>query len=162
MQLLLIRHGIAETLPHQLSLGDDGRALSEQGHQRMAQIARGLKRLELRLDGLYHSPKLRAVQTANHLMGLSASSQVTSLLAQPPSEGLLKTLSEWSANSCVALVGHEPWMSELCAWLLTGHPQHGRGLLFRKGGVAWLQGDPSPGGMQLLAFLPPSLGRRLS
>jgi phosphohistidine phosphatase len=61
----------------------------------------------------------------------------------------------------VALVGHEPWMGELVAWLTTGAPPHGSVFAFKRGGVAWLEGQPQPGQMVLQAFLPPKVLREL-
>jgi phosphohistidine phosphatase len=63
-------------------------------------------------------------------------------------------------GSSVALVGHEPWISDLCAWLIIGR-QEGHSLPFKKGGVAYLEGTPKPGGMRLLGFWSPRLLRRL-
>ncbi len=110
-------------------------------------------------DRIYHSPKLRAVQTAELLTPLleEGQTQVTPHLAEPPSEALLNTLE----GSSVALVGHEPWLSSLCAWLLVGSPQ-GESFPFKKGGVAHLEGHPRPGQMRLLGFWSPRLLRKLA
>ena len=43
---------------------DAERPLTPQGRERFAQAVLGLQRLEVRLDRLYHSPWLRAVETA--------------------------------------------------------------------------------------------------
>ena len=153
MNLYLVRHAIAEDL--QEGQTDDQRALTKEGIEKFKGVVRGLKRLELRFDRLYHSPKLRAVQTAELMMGLlEGESEVTPHLAASPSPKLLKQLR----GESVALVGHEPWMGELCAWLVTGQ-MNGAAFPFKKGGVAWLEGNPTPGGMRLIAFLPPKVLR---
>ena len=64
-------------------------------------------------------------------------------LARAPSQDLLDAL----VGERVALVGHEPWMGELVAWLTTGAPPHGSVFAFKRGGVAWLEGQPQPGRM---------------
>ncbi|ADD27959.1 phosphohistidine phosphatase SixA [Meiothermus ruber] len=155
MKLYLIRHAIAlEAAPGQT---DDERPLSEEGIQKFTEVVRGLKRLGVRLDRLYHSPKLRAVQTAELLVPLlEGQTEVTPYLAAEPSMALLETLQ----GSSVALVGHEPWIGELCAWLVTGR-QEGRAFPFKKGGVALLEGLPQPGQMWLRGFWAPRLWRRL-
>ena len=78
-------------------------------------------------------------------------------LARPPSKALLKDI----AGERVALVGHQPWMGELLAWLVTGGQADARGFAFKRGGVAWLEGQPKPGRMALRAFLPPKVLRTL-
>jgi phosphohistidine phosphatase len=155
VQLYLIRHAIAiEATPEQ---PDDARPLSQEGIQKFREVVQGLKRLGVVLDRLYHSPKLRAVQTAELLVPLlDGETEVTPYLAAEPSLELLKTLQ----GSSVALVGHEPWISDLCAWLIIGR-QEGHSLPFKKGGVAYLEGTPKPGGMRLLGFWSPKLLRRL-
>ena len=156
MELYLVRHAIAEeALPGQ---PDDTRPLSEEGVQRFREVVKGLKRLDIRFDRLYHSPKLRAVQTADLLKpALEGESEVTPYLAEPPSTKLLKTLQ----GTQVALVGHEPWMSQLCALLTLGDSEEAGAFVFKKGGVAHLEGHPKPGGMRLLALLTPKILRQL-
>jgi phosphohistidine phosphatase len=154
MKLYLVRHAIAEdALPGQ---SDDSRALSAPGIARFKQVVQGLARLDIELDHLYHSPKLRAVQTAELLVPLlKGETTVTPHLAVGPGPELLKTI----VGESVALVGHEPWLSSLCAWLLTGHPDGGQ-FLFKKGGVALMEGSPRPGGMKLVGFWSPRVLRR--
>lgn len=57
----------------------------------------------------------------------------------------------------VALVGHAPWLDELLSLLVLGSTEAGRGFALKKGGVAWLEGEMRPGGMQLCALLPPQV-----
>ena len=60
----------------------------------------------------------------------------------------------------MALVGHEPWLSELLARLL-GSSDEGP-LEFKKGGVAIVDvRGRLEGGGKLVAYLPPRLMRRL-
>ncbi len=153
MELFVIRHAIAlDALPGQ---SDDARPLSQLGIERFKQAARGLDGLKVRLDRIYHSPKLRAVQTANLLVGLlQGQSVVTAHLAQVPTKALLDELE----GSRVAVVGHEPWVSELCGWLIMGE-RSGANFTFKKGGVAHLEGRLEPGQMRLLAFYPPKVWR---
>ena len=157
MTVYLIRHGIAE--PRGPDLPDPDRALTPKGTRRVRQVARGLRRQGVVLDRLYHSPWRRAVETAELLAPLVAGETVVSpWLAEPPSPALLEHLE----GEEVALVGHEPWLSALLAWLVHGGdvpPAEGPYDL-RKGGVAILQGTPAPGQMVLTALLPPRLLRR--
>lgn len=153
--LLLVRHAIAGPAPP--GGRDAERALTPAGRRRFREVVRGLARLELVLDELVHSPLRRAVETAELMLPLlEGETRVDPRLVAPPSEALLADLE---GEAC-ALVGHEPWMSDLLALLLPGRAS-GHGLGFKKGGVAWLEGTPEPEGMRLVAFLPPRVTRRL-
>jgi phosphohistidine phosphatase len=156
MELFIIRHGIA--VPGSMLLADADRPLTPKGRKRFSQAVRGLQRLKVRFDRLYHSPWLRAVETAELLAPVLDGKAVDSAaLARAPSQDLLDALM----GERVALVGHEPWMGELVAWLTTGAPPHGHVFAFKRGGVAWLEGQPQPGQMVLQAFLPPKMLRKL-
>ena len=151
-ELFLIRHGIAaDAAPGQ---PDEARPLTDEGRRKMEEVARGLAALDVGFDELAHSPLLRAVQTAECLAELlDGETRVEPRLAAAPTAELVRAVRGRRA----ALVGHEPWTSDLLALLVHGarHP-------FKKGGVAWLEGELAPGGMRLVAFLPPRVTRRPS
>ncbi len=152
MELFLVRHADAETLD--VSGSDDSRALSAAGHEAMRAAARALARLPVRLERIYCSPLVRARQTAEHLQDLGAAElEVLQELGEAPSEKLLDRLR----GSHSAAVGHAPWMDELCAWLTTGDRRAARGVPFRKGAIAQLEGQPRPGGMVLRAHFSPEV-----
>ena len=158
MDLLIIRHAIAED--PRIDLPDSARALTEDGKKKFFRCARGLESLDLRLHRILHSPLLRAVQTAELLSPLLRPDGETAVcheLAEPPGPALLGKLD----FACVSVVGHEPWMGELVAWLLTGRKDMGPSFPMKRGGVAWLEGEPRPGGMSMKALLPPSVLRGL-
>lgn len=156
MELFLVRHAIAA--PRSPMLLDAERPLTRQGRERFGQAVAGLQRLGVRLRQVHHSPWLRAVETAALLTPvLKGDLLPTQALARPPAAALLHEIEQTPA----ALVGHEPWMSELLAWLITGSPAAGARLAFKKGGVAWLEGPLRPGGMVLRAHLPPKVLRAL-
>jgi phosphohistidine phosphatase len=121
--------------------------------------------LGVALDRVYHSPLLRAVETAELLAPLldaDAESCVTPELARGPREELWRSIE----GERVALVGHEPYVSELLTLLVLGwrvfEPSSQHGLFeFEKGAVARLSGDPEPGSMTLVAFWPPKTLRKL-
>ncbi|TBH17277.1 SixA phosphatase family protein [Thermus thermamylovorans] len=164
MELLLVRHAIALPPEGEGEGADDARPLSPKGSRRFRQVVRGLAALGVRLDLLLTSPKRRALETAEMLADLlEGESRVSPHLAAPPSEALL---GEIPKEGRVALVGHEPYLSALLAWLLLGDflGESARGslegrFLLKKGGVAWLEGEPRPGGMLLRALFPPKVFR---
>lgn len=152
MELFLIRHATAED-----GEDDDARPLSRKGRRRFADVVRGLDSLKVRFERVLHSPKLRAVQTAELLSPVVRGElEVTTLLATEPSKELIGALT----GDRLALVGHEPWLSALLAWLVLGDAGAGGGFELKKGAVACLEGEPSPRGMRLVALLPPRVWRK--
>jgi phosphohistidine phosphatase len=161
MELYIIRHAEAEPIGRDHD--DARRALTARGAKTFAQEVRGLERLGVTLDRVYHSPLLRAVETAELLTPiLRGESIVSPELARAPSAELLASL----AGERVALVGHEPHVSELLTTLVIGWrvidpDSHLGSIDFAKGAVAWLSGEPRPGEMALAAFWPPKTLRKL-
>lgn len=163
MDLIVVRHAIAQE--SRAGLTDARRALTVRGRRRMRLAVGGLQRLGLRLDRIHHSPLRRAAQTAELLVPLlrdDGACTECAELAHEPSPALLDVIHGAFHGECVAVVGHEPWTGELVAWLVLGTPQSASGFALRKGGVAWLRGQPEPGGMRVVALLAPSVLRRLS
>ena len=157
MELYLIRH--APAAPRSAGMDDALRPLTPEGKRSFATEVEGLARLGITFDRLYHSPLLRAVETAELLIPIVQGESVsTSLLADDPGLPLLRDLS----GRRVALVGHEPWMSELTAWLIHDDPGLSDAFVVKKGGVVWLDGEPAPGHMSLRGFFPPKVLRALS
>jgi phosphohistidine phosphatase len=162
MELFIIRHAIA--VPRAAELEDAERPLTRRGIRRFERVVRGLSRLELRLDLALHSPWARAVQTAALLAPiLDGPCRATPLLADDPDEGVIAELAAQATTATrAALVGHEPWMGELASLLVTGTVAHGERFPFRKGGVAWLEGEVRPGGMAVRALMPPRVLRAVT
>lgn len=156
MQLLVIRHAIAVDASD--ADDDAGRKLTRQGRRRFRRAARGLDRLGLTPAQVLHSPKRRAVETAALL---DAPSRISEHLAGPPRAELYAELAALG-DVRAAVVGHEPYLGALIATLTLGDPRHGEAITLKKGGVAWLDGSPTPGGMHLRALLPPKILRRVS
>jgi len=159
MNLYLIRHGIAE--PRRSDQPDASRALTEKGRARMIGCVKALKRLGVRFDTLWHSPLVRAAETATLLEPLvEGDSQETPLLAKSPTRPLLELFQGHGDD--VAAVGHEPWLGELLAMLCMKVPAPSVPIKFKKGSVAVLEGEPVPGGMALQALMPPRMLRKVS
>jgi phosphohistidine phosphatase len=156
MELALVRHAVAEPKSAGGDDTDADRALTRDGRRRFRRVSAGLERLELRFDRLLHSPLRRAIETAElleHLVDGPIESEP--LLATTPSDALLARVK----GVRPALVGHQPWLGELLSWLVLGDPSRGSAWEWKKGGVALLEGDPEPGGMQVKAFLSPGVLR---
>lgn len=155
MDLYVVRHAIAEE--RRADLLDPDRALTKRGRARFARGVRGLEQLGIRFERVLTSPWARAAETAALLSPIAGTAPILEEgLCRDPDEDLLLSIA--SAPVSTAVVGHEPWLSELVAWLVVG--EMGRAderFSMKKGGVAHLRGTLRPGEMQLLALLPPKV-----
>jgi phosphohistidine phosphatase len=159
MQLYVIRHGVAQD--PEPDLGDDARALTPAGKAKLRRVVRGLRALDLRFARVLTSPWKRAAQTARLLAPLTQGEPIaTELLTRKPGADLLALIAD--RNEPTAVVGHEPWLGELVAWLAFGDSKYGEAVLLKKAGVVWLDGTVVPGGMQLCAVIPPRLLRAIA
>lgn len=158
MHLFVIRHAVAEDVGP--GVDDTARELTEAGRAKLRRAVRGLRALDVRFERILTSPWKRAVQTARQLEPIAASPPIaTDLLTQPPRAELLALIAE--GGETTAVVGHEPWLGELAAWLAFGDTRHGEALIIKKCGVLWLDGTAVPGGMQVRAAIPPRLLRAI-
>lgn len=169
MNLVLVRH--AEAVERGTLRRDAARPLTPAGRRRFARSVEGLRRLGLRFDLVLHSPWLRAVETADLLAPIVRGEfAVTRSLSKRPSDALLAELqsagaahgADSPADRTVAVVGHEPWLSELASRLVTGSADHAARFALRKGGVIVLTGAPEAGAMTVAAAYPPKTLRRLA
>ncbi len=166
MQLLLVRHGIAEDREKFAATGEDDsrRPLTKQGKWKMEQIAQGLRRVARSIDVLATSPLTRARQTAEIIASAYGDLDIVSVPALAPDspfDRFLTWLRRQRDAEIVAVVGHEPHIGGLATWLLTGLTDSRTPL--RKGGACLLELEPAAraGEATLVAMLPPALLRRL-
>jgi len=159
MHLFVLRHAVADdAAPGQ---SDEARDLTDAGKAKLRRVVHGLRSLEIRFDRVLTSPWQRAAHTARLLAPIARGAPIaTDLLTEPPRVELLALIAERNETTCV--VGHEPWLGELAAWLAFGDAKHGDALVVKKAGVLWLEGTAVPGGMQLRASIPPKLLRAIA
>jgi phosphohistidine phosphatase len=166
MKLLLIRHAIAEEREDFARTGKDDnlRPLTDEGRKRMKQAARGLRTLVPDIDLLATSPLTRAAQTAailDSVYGGLDEVEIDELSPETTPEEFLRWLRQQKAD-LVAAVGHEPSISQILSWFLTGTDR--RIHAFRKGGACLLEfgdGQPAGGTATLLWALTPAQLRTL-
>jgi phosphohistidine phosphatase len=142
--------------------GWPGEAKTRSGRRRRRARRAGRALLRLGASGarVLHSPRLRALESADILLRrLGGEGVACRGLDQPPSAELLAQM----AGEKVVVVGHEPWLGRLVAGLVLGAPRETRFRL-EEAGVAWLEGEARLGGMKVKALLPRravrSLGRK--
>lgn len=162
MELYLVRHGIAAERGKEWP-DDSKRPLTHKGIARMREIAGGLKDLGVGFDLIVTSPLVRARQTADLLhqgLGGNTPLEETTLLAPggAPAD-LLEFLRSKKKTDRIALVGHEPDLGRLAAFLIGARAP----FVFKKGGVCRIDFDrfpPAPPG-NLIWFVPPKMLRAL-
>jgi phosphohistidine phosphatase len=166
MDLYLVRHAVAFR-PDPTRWPDDGeRPLTPEGEARFRKAARGIRRIVASVDVVLSSPLPRAWRTAELLeeeAGWSAPKPEPVLEAgRSPAEGI-ELMEPHLEVASLALVGHEPYLSELASILLTGRPTS-LTMDVKKGGVAhlWLQDGLRRGTASLRWLVTPKVLRSLS
>ncbi len=133
-EIYLVRHAIAA------ERGDDWpddskRPLTERGISRFKESVGGLAELDATIEEIFTSPLVRAKQTADVLAaGAQGRPTVKVLEALAPGEApatVIAQLAKVAKRRCIALVGHEPDLGELAAFLIGAR----RPLPFKKGGI---------------------------
>ena len=125
MQLLVVRHAIAEdpAAYARHHRDDAGRPLTPEGRKKMRQAADGLRSLVPEIDLLATSPLTRVIQTADILAAAYDGLEPVQVPALSPGEPVA-TLATWlekeRRHQTVAIVGHEPGLSQTVSWLLAG------------------------------------------
>lgn len=126
MQIILVRHGIAEDLATGSTQTDAERQLTKKGRKQMKQVAKGLRRVIGNVDCIATSPYIRAVQTAEILQKEFAKAsqpileQVDELKSGASAEATAQWLTLKDPDAAVLLVGHEPDLSILLGHLSSG------------------------------------------
>ena len=167
MQLLIIRHAIAEDREAFAASGQDDseRPLTKDGRKKMRRAAAGLAEVAPAVDLLATSPFVRATQTADIIAAAlrrPPTHSVDALTPERPASDFVKWLQEVEDAAVVAAVGHEPHLGRLVGWLATARKQPFMEL--RKGGACLLDlgAAPAPGTAHLVWALTPKQLRRLA
>ena len=165
MKLLLIRHAIAEEPEDFARTGKDDRQrpLTDEGRKKMKQVAKGLRELVPQIDLLATSPLTRAAQTGailDSVYGGLSEVEIEELSPEATPTEFLRWLRKQKGET-IAVVGHEPSLSLILSWLLTGTER--RLFSFRKGGACLLEfsGEVGAGTATLLWAVPPGQLRSL-
>jgi phosphohistidine phosphatase len=142
MDVLLIRHAIAEPRSDEGGTQPDDRLreLTPKGRRRMKRGAGGLRDMVPVIDLLAASPLARALQTAEIVSKAYDDLQIATVPQLEPgvgAEAVVAWLKEVETSGTVALVGHEPDLSDLATYLTTA--QHHSVLAFDKGGACLLE-----------------------
>ncbi len=120
MTVYILRHAVAEN--RRPGLTDSKRELTGQGRKELRRVALGLRKLKVRPGLILSSRYRRAWDTAlvaAEVLGKSA--QVVEFAGLEPSGNattIWTELRKHSSSGSVMVVGHEPLLTELAAYLL--------------------------------------------
>jgi len=125
MKLLVIRHGAAMDQEKFAESGesDELRPLTPDGKREMKKIAKGIRKLVKKIDVLATSPLVRARQTAGIVadeMEMDDAEITDTLKPEAALEDFEKWAGLYAHNNLLAIVGHEPHLSSLVTWLISG------------------------------------------
>jgi phosphohistidine phosphatase len=144
MQLLVIRHAIAMDRDEFAESGepDERRPLTKAGTKRMRKAARGLREIVGKVDHVATSPYVRAIETAE-IVSDAFRTDAAELCGSLVPDVHFDEFEEWARShadkSVLAIVGHEPHLSGLVMWLMTGHGSSR--IALKKGGACMLDFD---------------------
>ena len=166
MDLYIVRHAIAVERGNPAFPWDDDRPLTPEGVHKFRLAARGLARLDMRLDRILASPLIRAQQTAEILRdAISPELDIDNTPHLKPGAEFADSLGAVTSfgAKAVAVVGHEPHLSGFASYLLAG-PGGTLALSFRKGAAAFIRfpEEVAPGLGMLEWLIQPGALRRLA
>jgi phosphohistidine phosphatase len=156
MRLLVVRHAIAID-QEDWSGSDAQRPLTDGGREKMKQGVAGLRRIVETIDLLGASPLVRAQQTAE-ILADAYRIKIKTVPALAPGQSPT-AVTDWlegeAQRDVIAAVGHEPSLSSMISWLVTG--TNSPILDMKKGGVCLLDlsAGIGPGSASLLWLLWP-------
>jgi phosphohistidine phosphatase len=116
MTVYFVQHG--KSVPKE---ENPDRPLSDIGAQEVAQIANRLKESNVKLNVIFHTEKLRAVQTAeiinNHLNALQGIKETSGMNPKDDVRLFAKKIEKFED---AMYVGHLPFLEKLISFLITG------------------------------------------
>jgi phosphohistidine phosphatase len=144
MKLLIIRHGAAMDQDEfaKTDQSDDLRPLTADGKREMKRVAKGLRKEVDEIDVLATSPLVRAAQTAEivaEAYGMEITETTESLVPEARVEEFEQWCRAFRDKDTVAIVGHEPHLSSLATWLLSGKKESR--IRLKKGGACLIEFD---------------------
>lgn len=151
MQIILVRHGIAEDFKPDSNRKDSARELTKKGRKQLRKVARGLHRTLEHVDCVASSPYIRAVQSAEILVRAFKTGRepvlevVDALKSGSGAKNTVAWLARQNSKSRVALVGHEPDLSGLMSYLTTSAGQGQGYAKFSKAGACLVDCPSTPG-----------------
>ena len=135
MLLYLVQHAAAKKEEE-----DSSRPLSDRGIQDITKVASYVSQLNMPVDKIFHSPKLRAIQTGEilfqHLRPVKGISETDGLAPLDAANIWAERLKDIGDN--ILLVGHMPNLGRLASLLLFGNADNNI-ISFKMAGVVCIK-----------------------
>jgi phosphohistidine phosphatase len=162
IELYLIRHGLAAERGREWP-DDAKRPLTPSGISKLRKEAQALEAIQVAFDQIISSPLVRARQTADAFAEMKNTPPVAISDALSPAgtpSAVMQELAKHLRKGRIALVGHEPNLGELAAYLIGAHAA----LEFKKGGICRIDFDvpPAKAAGMLRWFVTPKILRKLA
>jgi phosphohistidine phosphatase len=125
MELFIVRHGIAEALGKGNQFSDEKRVLTNEGRNRMREIAKGFAKLAIEVDLILSSPLARAVETAEIVAAAVGQNKKDIKTTENLSPGascdhLFAEIKSHPGAETIVLVGHQPDLGILLTRVIQG------------------------------------------
>jgi phosphohistidine phosphatase len=165
IEIILVRHALAFERDSARWPDDRARPLTPEGKRRFRKAAAGIAKSIPRVEVMLTSPLVRARQTADLLTDVARwpkAVDTEELAADSSPEAVLAVLRRQRVKR-VALVGHEPHLSELLAICVVGNAAQAFAKM-KKGGVACVvfPAEIAAGKGELTALVPPKALREMA
>lgn len=164
MEIIFLRHGPAGDREDWAATGrpDAERPLTADGRKRAREAAKGLARFIETADLVATSPWARAKETAQiTAKALGAPMAESNFLLPHRSPSSLAGWLSGLDGQRIVLVGHEPHLSKVISWLLTGNGARSLVALKKSQAVLLETKKAAPEGAALIWSLPPRALRGL-
>jgi phosphohistidine phosphatase len=162
LELYLIRHGLAGERGEEYP-DDSKRPLTSEGTERLRKEAKALEALGVTFEQILCSPLVRTRQTADVFADILKTkpsiAAIDSLTPAGSPAAVIQDLGKYMRKASIALVGHEPNMGELAAYLIGAKIP----LPFKKGAIARIDFSvfPPKGKGELVWFVQPRMLRKI-
>jgi len=135
MTLYLVQHG--QCFDKSI---DPNRSLSPEGRATITQVAEIAAKANITAPVIYHSGKLRALETAEYFSEYLKTTQIEKLPGLSPLENVKEFAEHFDFTDKSMIIGHLPFMERLTAYLITGN-QDPTIVKFQNAGIVCLDQD---------------------
>lgn len=158
MLIYLVQHGKAKTKEE-----DPERPLSNQGKKDVEKAALLLKKLNVNVESIMHSEKLRAKETAVILAkGVISNKSIQEIPGLLPNDNIIPIATFINQeNNNLMLVGHLPFMDKLTSLLIT-EKEESNIVTFQQGSVLCLEKNEALKKYSIKWMITPEIANELS
>lgn len=135
MTIYLVQHGhcFAKEI-------DPNRGLSPEGKAAITQVGHTVANAGITVPTIYHSGKLRALQTAEIFAECFQTRNIENITGISPLDNVMDFADHFQLSEKVMIVGHLPFMERLTSYLITGN-QERTIVKFQNAGIVCLEQD---------------------